>query len=198
MNPVVPITDDANVIMPSSSVPKDPIPFPRETASYPFWERKRYSNRRIISAKPGICPHVSSASTNTKITWENTKPFVPPITEGIVIKVYDGDTITIATQLPMENSPMYRFSVRLLGIDSAEIKGKTEAEKHIATLAKEALSTKILGNKVTLRNISLEKYGRVLADVYLEDLHLNQWMLDNGYAVSYDGGTKHRPAEWNQ
>ena len=52
--------------------------------------------------------------------------FVPPITEGEVIHVYDGDTITIVSKLPYDESPLYRFSVRLAGIDCAEIKGKTE------------------------------------------------------------------------
>jgi endonuclease YncB( thermonuclease family) len=50
---------------------------------------------------------------------------------------------------------------------------------------------------IHLKNISTEKYGRILADVYLDDLHVNQWMLDNGLAVEYDGGTKQRPVEWD-
>jgi len=162
----------------------EPIPYPRPLS---FLGK----NRRVISTKP-----VTSA--NAAITWENTKPFVPPIKSGIVIKVYDGDTITIATRLPMDNSPMYRFSVRLLGIDSAEIKGRTDAEKQLAICARDALASKVFGKVVDLRNISIEKYGRVLADVYLNDLHLNQWMLDNGYAISYDGGTKMRPVEWEK
>ena len=41
-----------------------------------------------------------------------------------------------------------------------------------------------------LKNVKNEKYGRVLADVYLGDLHVNQWLLDNKYAVQYSGGTK--------
>ena len=31
------------------------------------------------------------------IEWQDTTPFVPPVDKGIVIKVYDGDTITIAS-----------------------------------------------------------------------------------------------------
>ena len=44
----------------------------------------------------------------------------------------------------------------------------------------------------------MEKYGRLLADVYLDELHLNQWLIENKYAVAYDGGTKHRPDEWTE
>jgi micrococcal nuclease len=116
--------------------------------------------------------------------------FVPPITEGEVIKVYDGDTITIVSKLPYETSPLYRFSVRLAGIDSAEIKGKTDKEKALAQEAKNALQDLILHKVVILKNLKTEKYGRILADVYIGDLHVNQWLLDNNYAVKYLGGTK--------
>jgi|LauGreSuBDMM15SN_2_FD.fasta_scaffold05102_3 endonuclease YncB( thermonuclease family) len=132
------------------------------------------------------------------VQYHDTHAFVPPIHIGKVIKVYDGDTITIASKYPgAENSPMYRFSVRLNGIDSAEIKGKTVAEKEQAVIARDALSKMILNKIVTLKNLSTEKYGRLLAEVYLDDLHLNAWMLEHNYAVPYDGGTKHRPAEWD-
>ena len=56
------------------------------------------------------------------VTWKECKPFVPPITRGRVIKVYDGDTITIASKLPFKGSHLYRFGVRLLGMDAPEMK----------------------------------------------------------------------------
>jgi micrococcal nuclease len=124
------------------------------------------------------------------IEWKDTVAFVPPITEGHVIKVYDGDTITIASTLPIVNSPLYRFSVRLSGIDSAEIKSKNLNEKDHAKKVRDILSELILHKTVTLKNISTEKYGRILADVYLDDLFINEWMLNEGYAVEYNGGTK--------
>ena len=116
--------------------------------------------------------------------------FVPPITEGEVISVYDGDTITIVSKLPYDASPLYRFLVRLAGIDCAEIKGKTEKERELAQAAKNALQKLTLNKVVSLKNLKNEKYGRVLADVYLGDLHVNKWLLDNKYAVQYSGGTK--------
>ena len=116
--------------------------------------------------------------------------FVPPITEGEVISVYDGDTITIVSKLPYDASPLYRFLVRLAGIDCAEIKGKTEKERELAKEAKNALQKLILNKVIVLKNLKTEKYGRVLADVYLGDLHVNQWLLDNNYAVQYSGGKK--------
>ena len=54
----------------------------------------------------------------------------------------------------------------------------------------------VFGKIVYLDNVSTEKYGRILADVYLGDLHINKWMLSNKYAIEYDGGTKKIPDEW--
>ena len=49
---------------------------------------------------------------------------------------------------------------------------------------------------VILKNVSTEKYGRLLADVYIDGENMNQWMLNNNYAVKYDGGTKSKPESW--
>jgi endonuclease YncB( thermonuclease family) len=136
--------------------------------------------------------------------WKNTVEFVPMVTEGKVIKVYDCDTITIATKFPYltslnESNIMYRFHVRLLGIDTPEMKTKNEEEKTLAHLAQKTLSDLILNKKVSLKNTSLDKYGRILANVYTEDgTELSKWTIEKRFAVSYDGGTKKPPKSWSE
>ncbi len=130
------------------------------------------------------------------IEWKDTVPFVVPIKSGKVIKVYDGDTITVAAHLPYSGSPLYRFSVRLNGIDTPEIKGKNENEKKVAIMARDALSERLMQKNVELRGVKTEKYGRILATVYLNNENMNQWMIDNKFAVEYDGGTKQSPDDW--
>jgi len=130
------------------------------------------------------------------INWEDTTAFTIPITNGQVIKVYDGDSITIAAYLPMDNSPLFRFAVRLNGIDTPEIKGKNDDEKVVAMEARDALSNLILHKDVILKNVGTEKYGRILADVYLDDLCVNDWLIKEKYAVKYDGGKKVSPESW--
>jgi endonuclease YncB( thermonuclease family) len=148
------------------------------------------------------------------IAWEDTIPFIPPLTSGRVIKVYDGDTITIANYLPLqsesgkkrkrekeekekkEESVLYRFAVRLNGIDCPELKSGNPTEKECALQAQKALSALILNKDVELRNVTMEKYGRLLADVYIGDLHLNQYMIDHRWAVPYSGKTKQSPPNW--
>jgi endonuclease YncB( thermonuclease family) len=131
------------------------------------------------------------------IKWEDTVEFTFPIQGGRVIKVFDGDTITIATKLPFAESPLYRLSVRLNGIDTPEIKGKTEDEKTAAKQARDALSSLIINKYVTLQNIQTEKYGRILADVFIGEVNLNEWLVTERYAIKYDGGAKkNQPSSW--
>lgn len=132
------------------------------------------------------------------IQWEDTTVFTFPIKGGRVIKVYDGDTITIASKLPIKNSPIYRFSVRLNGIDTPEMKGSniTDDEKTAANQTKEFVINLILNKYVRLENVQNEKYGRILADVYIKDIHLNQLLIKEKYAVVYNGGTKIKPNSW--
>ena len=138
------------------------------------------------------CININTEETDdfTNINITEVKPFIPPISSGFVVKVYDGDTITIISKLPYKDSALYKFSVRLNGIDCPEIKGETLKEKQCAQLARDELSKLILNKHVVLKDLKTEKYGRILAEVYLDDLHLNQYMLDMNLAVKYDGGTK--------
>jgi endonuclease YncB( thermonuclease family) len=123
------------------------------------------------NAKTDLSVNIN-ANANTKepkkIQWSDTLQFIPPINTGQVIKVYDWDTFTLAGHLPYDGSPLYRFSVRLNGIDCLNIKCKTG--KHLEDL--------IMGKTVTLKNVKNEKYGRLLADVFVGDLHVNKYMLD--------------------
>ena len=160
--------------------------------------------QKIINRINPINENVSSETSsyknmdedNEKINWKDTIEFVAPIEKGIVIKVYDGDTITIASKLPYETSPLYRFSVRLNGIDCPEIKSKDENEKECAKIAKKEMNDLIINKMVILKNVQTEKYGRILADVYIGDLHLNQYLIEKRLAVTDYGGTKMKPTDW--
>jgi endonuclease YncB( thermonuclease family) len=134
----------------------------------------------------------------TDIKWEDTTEFIFPIKGGRVIKCYDADTITIASKMPYDESPIYRFAIRLKGIDTPEIKGKDvdADEKQAACNARDFVSNLVLNKYVRLENIENEKYGRILADVFINDINLNELLIKERYAVKYDGGTKIKPTHW--
>lgn len=135
--------------------------------------------------------------TEENITWSTTKVFIPPLTDGYVIKVYDGDTITIATKLPLiDDENYYRFSVRLRGIDTPEMKTTNEDEKEIALLAKDHVTSLIYNKTIQLQDIDYDKYGRLLAKVYYEGNNISDSLLEKRLALAYDGGTKVIPDSW--
>ena len=118
--------------------------------------------------------------------------FVPDVRSGLVVKVYDGDTITIATPAVggLPQAPLYRFSVRIRGIDCPEIRASSESEKVAAKRARDALSRLIKGKMVTLSELSTDKYGRLLAKVSCKGCDISTWMLEAGLARTYHGGKR--------
>ena len=142
--------------------------------------------------------------------WKKQYSGVKPSLNAVVVDVYDGDTITIIC--PLENVPptkLFMFKVRLYGIDSPEKKPRTshltdpvqianaQQEKAAAIRSQKALEEFIRGKLVRLAYAkTADKYGRLLADVYLLDneLHVNKWMVDKGYARVYFGDKKD---EWS-
>jgi endonuclease YncB( thermonuclease family) len=117
------------------------------------------------------------------IVYKDTIPYIPAIESGKVIKVYDGDTITIATKLPHDNEHVYRFSVRLRGIDCPEMRKADEKEK--AILARDFVSQRIMHKMVVLKDIEIEKYGRILANVYYEGENISTSLLEANLAKKY-------------
>ena len=165
----------------------------------------KFASYKSYTRKTDIPPvsdkiNINYMEDGSDIKWEDTVEFTFPITGGRVIKVYDADTITIASKLPYNESPMYRLSVRLNGIDTPEIKGKgvSDEEKECAKLARDFVANLALNKFVRLENIQSEKYGRILADVYIGDTHLNEVLIKERYAVKYDGGTKKKPESWTR
>jgi len=141
----------------------------------------------------------SNKTIPTNINPKDIKTFIPEITEGRVIKCYDGDTITVAAYLPFKESELYKFSVRINGIDCPEITSKVETEKQCALLAKTSVENKLLNNMIKLENVKTEKYGRILADIFLKNeptISIGKWLIDQKLAVKYDGKKKISPENW--
>jgi hypothetical protein len=47
-----------------------------------------------------------------------------------------------------------------------------------------------MNKMVNLNIIKTDKYGRYLAEVFYKKENINSWLLNNRYAVQYDGGKK--------
>ena len=140
-------------------------------------------------------------SSESVFNWDNVNlkdsiTFKPMFTTAKVVKVYDGDTITVATPLHFDNSPIYRFSVRLRGIDCPEIRTKNDNEKTCGKKAKQIMMDQVLNKVVTFENVDYDKYGRILADVFINGVNITQTLLEQRLAVEYNGGKKVSPEDW--
>jgi endonuclease YncB( thermonuclease family) len=155
------------------------------------------------SSTAAASPHdivLQSLNRNEPVGLAECIEYKPDIKYGTVVKVYDGDTITIATHLNGDTKTLYKFSVRLARIDCPELRTKDETEKRCAIIARDRLYMFIntMGNLVRLENVGYDKYGRILAEVYIlnkrhmgkEGMNLSNWMIEQKLAVPYNGGTK--------
>ena len=136
-------------------------------------------------------------TTYDDINYHSVMPFIPQISNGKVITVYDGHSFSVASRLPYEKSPIYRFTIKLNGIISPEMNSKYETEKSIALLAKNALTELIFDKIVEMTIKGIDKYGRILAEVYLNNQNINYLMLLNGYAVQYEKQPNNSQDEWD-
>lgn len=104
--------------------------------------------------------------------------------ECLISYVYDGDTV----ELDCNGT---RQTARLFGFDTPETKSPgCDAEARLGELA-----TKRLRNLVSHGNLELsphgrEKYGRLLAALHIDGRDVGQVLIEEGFAVSYRGGSR--------
>ena len=132
-----------------------------------------------------------------------------------VVDIYDGDTLTII--LPFNDS-YHRFAVRLLGIDTPEMKSKLVDNKKKAIRARNTVMQWVLPNKIinleepyTRKQIQemlasevsliwvkcdiFEKYGRLMIEAFSDfqspaSESFSKRLIREGLAYEYFGGTK--------
>ena len=135
------------------------------------------------------------------------------------IKVYDGDTCTVAFFLREDDEVPVQINCRMSGYDSPEIgKAKTVKEKEEGKKCRDALSALIFEKDVIVDfSDTHEKWGRGLGTIWINwdesivtkignytipttmsidhtdttcMLNINQWMIENTLCSVYNGGTK--------
>jgi len=92
---------------------------------------------------------------------------------GRVVKVADGDTITILT----DGNRQVR--IRLLDIDAPE-KGQDFSDK-----SRRYLAELVAGKTVTVEWSRKDRYGRILGTVYADNINVNEEMVKAGLAWKY-------------
>ena len=101
---------------------------------------------------------------NTKATLNKVK----------IKNCYDGDTCTTESG----------EKIRLACIDAPEIRGKN-ADPLKAEASKEFLNNLLSNKKVKIKRIDADRYGRTVAEIFVEGANIQKLMVQNGFAKIY-------------
>ncbi len=100
-----------------------------------------------------------------------------------VTKVYDGDTVTVDIDVGF-GITIRKQKLRLLGVAAPEVRGP---EKEEGKKSRDVLRKLILGKKIIIKTKKDKKgkYGRWLAEIFLDDQNINKWLITEGHAEAY-------------
>ena len=117
-----------------------------------------------------------------------------------LVKVVDGDTVDALIDVGFDI--WFKKRIRFKGIDTWESRTRNLEEKALGLKAKartkellESVSNK--SGYFRIKSYGMGKYGRVLADIFVQDKEGKQWninktLINEGHAYVYEGGTKKR------
>jgi endonuclease YncB( thermonuclease family) len=95
-----------------------------------------------------------------------------------VTKVIDGDTFDVEIDGKREK-------VRMIGIDTPELKGSECYSKEAKAELELLIESKFVELSVDYTQADKDRYGRLLRYVNLENRDINQYMVENGFAYEY-------------
>ena len=108
-----------------------------------------------------------------------------------ITKIVDGDTIDAIIDLGFDI--LHSARIRLYGIDTPESRTRDKVEKKYGLMAKKYLTECLkTDNPITLQTHKEEKgkFGRILGEIIIDDININNMMVENYHAVPYHGQSK--------
>ena len=104
-----------------------------------------------------------------------------------LIRVIDGDTVDAWIDLGFGIS--IRRRIRLWGIDAPETRTRDLMEKAEGIKAKTRLKDMLdgSGGEFSLRSVGVDKYGRCLGELYIDEINLNKQLLAESLVEVYKG-----------
>ena len=106
-----------------------------------------------------------------------------------VTRVVDGDTVDVDIDLGF--GMVYKKQrVRMMGIDTPESRTRDLEEKFYGLASKQHLVKMLEGQTVQLQSYDKGKFGRILGEIIVDDVNINQLMVKENMAVEYHGQSK--------
>ena len=110
----------------------------------------------------------------------------------VITRVVDGDTVDVDIDLGFDMW-LKKQRIRLYGVDTPESRTSDKDEKPYGLLAKQKLKDKIdeaAEVKILTEKDEKGKFGRILGTISADGVNLNEWLVENKYAVRYHGQNK--------
>ena len=103
---------------------------------------------------------------------------------ALITKVYDGDTLTADIDLGF-GVVLRKQKLRIRGINAPEVRGK---QREAGLVTRDRLRDMVHNQTVIVRTHKDRKgkYGRWLADVYIDNVSVSETLLSEGLDVSYE------------
>lgn len=147
--------------------------------------------------------------------YNNNTPYFSLIGKEMhcrVLDIYDGDTLTVVLNIFEQ---YFKFTIRLCGIDTCELKSCSEQNKHLAIKARNRLFELITGSNyeshdfkskndvkryfdssvsiIWIQCQEFDKYGRLLANLFKtqgDELSFSDTLIRENLAYAYLGDKK--------
>ena len=101
-----------------------------------------------------------------------------------ILKVIDGDSVQV--ELDLGFSIKYKNTVRLGRINASELRDSDLAKQKSANEAKEWLKQKLpVDTKVLVISKALDKYGRILGEIILNNQNISDLLLEQKLVDPY-------------
>ncbi|MFL9610974.1 thermonuclease family protein [Methylobacillus sp. Pita2] len=95
------------------------------------------------------------------------------VLSGVVFRVHDGDTVTLI------DDSNARHNIRLVGIDAPEL------DQRFGPESKMFLARQVCNQRVQVITKGNDMYKRVLGEVVVGQVSMNEALVRNGWAVAY-------------
>lgn len=151
----------------------------------------------IAHLPPTAIPTLSPSEDLASLEYKTTPVWKPPSLDGHrrckVLKVYDGDTVTLGFYL--DGQPV-KASCRCYGYNCAEIRSKKKdpaekaKEQELARAARDYLTPRINGKIVETDFRGVDPvWNRPMVDIFdpISGKVLSKLMIDTGHAIEYYG-----------